>query len=152
MRRATPDDITVLLSLRKPFWQDQISKGLLDKPKLDQDSLLESTLAILKRPRTSVYLAFREEQAWGYAYGQARAIPGASAIVGMVEELYVDPSIESPTTALGLLRQVIADLKDYGSLRVQAKILAKNEMSRKFFEICGFRLNLLYYELGDGLF
>jgi hypothetical protein len=70
VRRAGFDDAQTLASLRKPFWEEQISNGLLDIPPLDAESLLASSAAILKRPRMSVYLDFQGETASGYAYGQ----------------------------------------------------------------------------------
>lgn len=151
VRRGGLDDAPTLATLRKTFWQDQISKGLLDIPSLDDASLLTSSESILKRPRTVVHLAFAGESAAGYVYGQTRIVPGAnSTLVAMIEELYVDPTLGSASTALALVRIVIADLKTFGATRIQAKVLVKNATSRKFFELCGFAPNLLYYEY-DGL-
>jgi hypothetical protein len=148
VRRATIEDAQILTSLRVPFWKDQISKGLLDIPPLDGVSLLTSSVAILKRPRTTVCLAFLGERACGYAYGQTRIVPGAaSAMVAMLEELYVDPVLGSPSIALTLVRNAISDLEGFGANRIQAKVLNKNTISKKFFESCGFSVNLLYYEL-----
>jgi L-amino acid N-acyltransferase YncA len=147
LRRATIEDAPVLATLRKAFWQDQISKGLLDIPPLDDASLLASTESILKRPRTFVHLSFAGEMAAGYVYGQTRIVPGASStLVAMIEELFVDTTLGSPSTALSLVRNLIADLKSSGATRIQAKVLSKNAISKKFFELCGFTLNLMYYE------
>jgi hypothetical protein len=70
VRPAGFDHAQTLASLRKPFWEEQISNGLLDMPLLDAESLLASSAAILKRPRMSVYLDFQGETASGYAYEQ----------------------------------------------------------------------------------
>ena len=109
MRRASPEDAQILASLRKAFWEDQISKGLLDIPPLDAEALLASSVTIIKRPRTSVHLAFRGDAVSGYGYGQTRIVPGASPLtVGMIEELYVDPVHGSPSMALALVRNVLS--------------------------------------------
>lgn len=148
MRRAGPDDAQTLASLRKSFWEDQISKGLLDKQPLDAESLLASSAAILKRPRTAVYLAVPGAAGSGYIYGQARIVPGAQpAVVGSIEELYVDPVHGSLSTALALMRSVIADLKEFGATRIQARVLNNNARAKKFHELCGFSVNLIVYEL-----
>lgn len=150
MRRAGPDDAQTLASLRKLFWEDQISKGLLDIPALDDESLLVSSVTILKRPRTTVHLAFNGERASGYVYGQARIVPGGlSTMVAAIEELYVDPVLGSPSTALALLRSAISDLKGFGAIRIQARVLSKNTTARKFHEAYGFSVNLLIYELDE---
>ncbi len=150
VRRGEFTDAEMLASLRIRFWQDQITKGLLDIPSLDADSLLNSSLTILKRPRASVYLAFQQTAISGYAYGQTRIVPGAAtSLVAMIEEVYVDPVSTRQGIGQALLRNLIADLRDIGANRIQAKVLDKNKESRFFFEHCGFAINLLYYEFGD---
>jgi hypothetical protein len=60
-------------------------------------------------------------------------------MVAMIEELYVDSVLGSPSTALALGRNVISDLSGFGATRIQAKVLSKNMNARKFFELYGFR-------------
>jgi ribosomal protein S18 acetylase RimI-like enzyme len=150
VRRAVLEDAHILASLRKLFWEDQISKGLLDIPPLDAEALLDSSVSLLKRPRTTVYLAFRGAAASGsgYIYGQTRIVPGSqSAMVGSIEELYVDPVHGAPSTALALMRNAIEDLKAFGATRVKARVLNNNTRARKFHELGGFSMNLIVYEL-----
>jgi hypothetical protein len=45
----------------------------------------------------------------------------------MIEELYVDSVLDSPSTALALVRNVISDLSGFGATRIQAKVLSKYE-------------------------
>jgi len=150
VRRATPEDATVLAALRRPFWEDQISKGLLDVPPLDGESLLAASELILKRPRTSTHIAYVGTASAGFVYGQARIVPGIQrSIVAMIEELYVDSTHGSASAALALMRSVIADLRSFGATRIQAKVLYQNGLSRKFFEFSGFSPNLIYYEFND---
>jgi hypothetical protein len=70
-------------------------------------------------------------------------------MVALIEELYVDPVLGSPSTALALARNVISDLSGFGATRIRAKVLSKNMNARKFFELCGFSVNLLYYEFDE---
>jgi hypothetical protein len=147
IKRADSDDAAIFSALRRPFWDDQIAKGLLDVPVLDEVGLMSGSMAILKRPRSSTYIAFDHEGPFGYAYGQSRVVPGAQkAIVGMVEELYVDARRGSASTALILMRRVIDDLRAMGASRVQAKVLANNPIGMRFHEMCGFKANLIFFE------
>lgn len=147
VRRASAEDAEIFLALRRLFWDDQISKGLLDIPVMNESKLMADTIAILKRPRTSTYIAFDQDHPFGYAYGHARIVPGAQkAAVGMVEELYVDVKHGSVSTGLALVRYVIDDLRAFGAARIQAKVLANNAAGIRFHETCGFKANLIFYE------
>jgi L-amino acid N-acyltransferase YncA len=138
--------------LREAFWHDQIDKGLIDVPSLDQESLRSATVSILKRPRARIFLCTRNGAPVGYIYGHTRIIPGARhSVVSIVEELYVTPLVGSATTAFSLMRRVIDALKSAGSERIQCRVLSGNAESRRFVERCGFSLNLLLYEYVDPL-
>jgi L-amino acid N-acyltransferase YncA len=145
--RASEADLVALVKLREAFWHDQIGRGLIDVPPLDSASLESATLSILKRPRTVVLMCMKEGRPVAYAYGQTRLVPGAKqSMVSMIEELFVEPDCGVSTAAFNLIQKMNDELRAHGSERIQAKILHDNLKSQKFFALCGFKPNLIYYE------
>jgi GNAT superfamily N-acetyltransferase len=149
IRAATPDDLEALAPLRLAFWQDQIGKGLLDAPALDDESLRAATAMILKRPRSPTLLWGGEGGAAGYATGVARMVPGQAAhrVIASIEELYVDPARGNVSAAMLLMRRMISDLRALGATRIQARVLTQNRSSQKFHELCGFYPSVVINEL-----
>ncbi|MHB8528261.1 MAG: GNAT family N-acetyltransferase [Caulobacteraceae bacterium] len=152
MRRAGPADGARLGRLRGAFWKDQIAKGLLDIPSLSSEALESSTVAILKRARTSVFVCDAERSPVGYIFGQTRIVPAAGAsVISSIEEIYVEPRLRGgASAALELMSRAMQDFEIAGAQRIQLRVLVNNADGRRFFERYGFVVNLLLYEYNPG--
>ncbi len=148
-RRAEESDATVLTRLRSEFWADQVGKGLLDVPALDQDSLASATSALLSRRRTPIFLVESGDDVRGYIVGQTKIVPLAAApVVSSIEELYVAPGFRGTQAAAMLVAEAMTDFKASGAERIQLRVLRDNVEGQKFWERCGFAVNVLVYEYG----
>ena len=147
VRKAVAQDLDVLSNLRTLFWQDQISKGLLDYHSIDKEDITKETGSILIRPRTSVLVSERDNVVTGYVYGQVRIVPaGQQSRVGRIEEIYVNPANSSVSSAFLLMRRILEYFKETSADRIQANVLENNQQGQQIAELLGFRVNLRIYE------
>jgi len=147
VRRATESDLAAFAELRAQLWADQIEKGSLDNPDTEPAQLLADTLKFMTRRRTTVFLAFREGQAAGYAISQIKVLPGsADSTIASVEEIFVRKGDRRRGLATRLAQNAMLEFREAGIKRIQLRVLDNNKEGRAFWDRMGFLPNIIMYE------
>jgi ribosomal protein S18 acetylase RimI-like enzyme len=139
VQTISESDAATLASLRLAFWSDQISKGTIDHPEIEDVRLLADTAALIKRARTTILVAIEHDKIVGYVLGQTRVLPGVGgSIVSSIEEIFVEPDYRRFAVARSLVDGIIASFKVMDAKRIQLRVLENNSEAKKFWHSMGF--------------
>ena len=145
VRLAGPADAQILGALRGQFWADQIAKGTIDHPEMN--SLSTDTVAMLGRPRTSIFVALHQGEVAGYLLGQTRILPGvAGSVVSSIEEIFVLLKYRRSSVARGLVQASLFAFRAGGAKRIQLRVLEQNDGAKAFWRELNFLPSVTIYE------
>lgn len=147
---ARAEDADDVWAMRRSFFEDQIAKGLIDRPASLGPELRAATEKIIANKRSALLLARIGGAPAGYCYAIAKSVPATPPQkIASVEEFYVDPGFRKRGVSHALFQATREEFAALGADRVQLRVLSGNAEGHGFWASVGFEPAVTIYELKD---
>ncbi|QCJ46847.1 GNAT family N-acetyltransferase [Haloprofundus sp. MHR1] len=135
VRPAKTDDIPAIQRVARRSWEATYDE-ILGRETVEEtvsEWYSDETLAeALDRPGTAFLVAERANEVVGFCHGVVEAEQGD------IVRLYVDPDHWRDGVGSALYERLRSDLEDFNMHRLEAIVLADNEMGNEFYRTLGF--------------